>query len=88
MYITTVKNYTLIYKCSPHHLLSKPLNLCSSLNVRTQVSHPFTTGKILESLYFQTIVSFYGHSFALHLDALNLQLAETYIYVMIVGYLH
>jgi hypothetical protein len=35
-------------RCSPHTLFPNTCNLCSSLNVRKQVSYPYkTTGKII-----------------------------------------
>jgi hypothetical protein len=36
---------------SPQHLIFKHLNLCSSLRVRDQVSHPYKTRGKLQSLF-------------------------------------
>jgi hypothetical protein len=52
-------HYTVLSKYSPQHIiLNHPHNLCSSLNVRDQVSHPYrTTGKII--VVFILIFTFY-----------------------------
>jgi hypothetical protein len=42
------RHFSFQCKYSPQHLFANTLSLCSSLNVRDQVSHPYrTTGKII-----------------------------------------